>query len=185
VVVRNSSLGKILAAPLLVTALALATCIWPASADTVPGGVRFLGNTWNEALMVVPSNPSHAEFVKQGNLIEGVRIHMLETDAVWVDIDGKKYELHAEPGAFCAEWLNEFLADTVRRVNAQHPYLTQTVAFSIARDGQPFNYNHDATIAKAGPFLPLPQNMKSINLRIYTSPGQPTISEATSVELAH
>jgi hypothetical protein len=175
----NKSNAIVLSALLMMAAV----YVYPALADTAPGGVRFLGNTWNQALIAVPPNLTHAEFINEGGAMSGVRVHMLETDKVVLDIDKKQYELDAEPGAFCAEWLNQFIADMNHRIDLQHPYLTETITISVGKNGQPFNFDQDATIAKAGPFQQLPANMKSITMRVHTSPGQLTSSEALSVEL--
>jgi hypothetical protein len=179
----NRLFGRSQIGSLLILFGSLAAPPQATNADTVPGGVRFIGNTWNQALIAVPPNLSHAEFVNEGGKIGSVKLHMLQSDCVVLDIDGKKYEVQAEPGGLSAMWLNEYVADMENRIDKQRPYLTQSMVFGILQNGQPYNFQSDATIAKAVPFRTLPANMKSMTVRVTTSPNRHTIVEPLSVDL--
>ena len=168
---------------MLALAAGLLTALPAPADDTIPGGVRFIGNTWNQALISVSPNLMHAEFVDEGSKIGSVKLHMLQPDCVVLDIEGKKYELQAEPNGLSALWLNEFVADMQRRIDMQGPYLTQSITVSVLQNGQPYNYQFDPSIGKAGPFQILPRNMKAMTLRVTTSPGQPTKVQPLSVDL--
>lgn len=148
-----------------------------------PDGIRFIGNTWNQALIAVPPNSTHAVFVSEGGSLGGVKVHMLMPDKVVLDVGGKQYEVDAEPCAFSATWLNDYLTDTAKRIDQEHPYMARTVTFGITNAGQPFNYDDDATISAAYPYRRLPANMKSITVRVKTSPNIPTTIEALGIDM--
>lgn len=153
-----------------------------AGAESTANGVRLIGNTWNQALIALPDNPKHAEFVAVGESVGNVKLHMLQTDCAAVEIGGRTYDLTAESGQFYALWLNEFLADAATRIDRANPYLTETVTFKVGRDGLPHDYKDDATIAKAGPFHILPPNMADITVRATLAPRTPTQIQALSID---
>lgn len=160
----------------------LGCAVQAAGADTTSGGVRFMGNTWNQALIALPDNPRHAVFISQGGQLGNVTLHMLQTDSVVLEIDGKRCALEAEPGEMSALWLNDYINNVGIRVDGANPYVTQTVTFNIARNGQAFNFNQDPIIAKSGPFRQLPRNMSAITVKVSMSPGLPTTAEALAVD---
>jgi hypothetical protein len=159
------------------------TCGAASAQDQPLDGVRMIGNTANQALICLPGNPKHAEFVARGNSMGNVKVYMLQTNTAVLESDGKRVDFQTDPKTFSALWLNSFLRNVSYRIDRRHPYLTETVTFTVSQNGRASNFNEDATIAKAAPFQRLPKNLSAITVRATTNPHQRTLVEALSVEL--